>query len=162
MEKMKKHFRSTALIFLTVIVVLFGLGLAAGATTTDPTGLLPLSLLPFAFGAIKVRSAMTQVRTITYAHASATVADTIYLINGKPMLAVNSAGAGEANVFVLVGVIEYAKLSAQAWTGGEAVYWDDANSRFTTVSTDNTIAGYAAEPAVNPSATGFVLLWPTV
>lgn len=56
------------------------------------------------------------------------------------------------------GVVEHAKLSAQAWTEGQQVNWDDTNKRFTTVTTGNYRAGVAAKAAANPSATGFVVL----
>jgi predicted RecA/RadA family phage recombinase len=57
-----------------------------------------------------------------------------------------------------LGVVEHAKLSAQAWTEGQQVNWDDTNKRFTTVTTGNFKAGVAARVAANPSATGFVVL----
>ena len=57
-----------------------------------------------------------------------------------------------------VGVVEHAKLSAQAWTEGQQVNWDDTNKRFTTVTTGNFRAGVAAAAAANPSSTGQVLL----
>jgi predicted RecA/RadA family phage recombinase len=57
-----------------------------------------------------------------------------------------------------IGVVEHAKLSAQAWTEGQQVNWDDTNKRFTTVTTGNFKAGVAARAAANPSSTGFVLL----
>lgn len=60
-----------------------------------------------------------------------------------------------------VGVVDHAKLSAQAWTEGQRVHWDDTNKRFTTVTTGNFIAGVAAAVAVNPSSTGKVLLFGT-
>ncbi len=59
---------------------------------------------------------------------------------------------------VRAGVVEHAKLSAQAWTEGQQVNWDDTNKRFTTVTTGNYRAGVAYKAAANPSATGFVLL----
>jgi predicted RecA/RadA family phage recombinase len=59
---------------------------------------------------------------------------------------------------IRLGVVEHAKLSAQAWTEGQQVNWDDTNKRFTTVTTGNFKAGVAARVAVNPSATGFVVL----
>jgi predicted RecA/RadA family phage recombinase len=57
-----------------------------------------------------------------------------------------------------VGVVDHAKLSAQAWTEGQQVNWDDTNKRFTTVTTGNFRAGVAAAVAANPSATGKVVL----
>ncbi len=59
---------------------------------------------------------------------------------------------------VRTGVVEHAKLSAQAWTEGQQVNWDDTNKRFTTVTTGNFRAGAAAAVAANPTATGKVIL----
>lgn len=59
---------------------------------------------------------------------------------------------------VVRGVVEHAKLSAQAWTEGQQVNWDDTNKRFTTITTGNFKAGYAYRVAANPSATGQVYL----
>jgi predicted RecA/RadA family phage recombinase len=56
------------------------------------------------------------------------------------------------------GVVQHAKLSAQAWTEGQQVNWDDTNKRFTTVTTGNFRAGVAAAVAANPTATGPVVL----
>ncbi|TWT65617.1 DUF2190 family protein [Crateriforma conspicua] len=54
------------------------------------------------------------------------------------------------------GVYEVDKVSAQAWADGESIYWDDSAELFTTVSTDNTLAGKAAAAAANPSDTGLL------
>lgn len=56
------------------------------------------------------------------------------------------------------GVVSHAKLSAQAWTEGQQVNWDDTNKRFTTVTTGNFRAGVAYAVAANPTATGLVVL----
>lgn len=56
------------------------------------------------------------------------------------------------------GVINYAKLNTEAWTFGATVYWDSANSRFTTVSSGNTKAGVAAAATSNPSPIGTIRL----
>jgi predicted RecA/RadA family phage recombinase len=164
----KSAFKRMTMIALLIIAVLFcftiGLSFAQGISgpniMDDPSGLLPLALLPFLFGAVKVREAMQQVKTVVYTHTSATVKDTIYLFNGIPMLAINSADANVSNIFAVVGVIEYAKVSAQAWTAGQKIYWDNGNSQFTTASSGNTLAGIAMEPAANPSSTGIVFLCP--
>lgn len=109
---------------------------------------------------INVRDDLGKVRTIKYKHSSATVRDMIYLLNSLPMLAVNSADANIYNIFVIAGLIAYAKVSAQVWTAGVKIYWDNAAGNFTTVSSGNTLAGHAAEDAANPSATGLVILNP--
>lgn len=59
------------------------------------------------------------------------------------------------------GIVTHAKLSAQAWTEGQRVHWDDTNKRFTTVTTGNFTAGVAVDVAANPSATARVLLFGT-
>jgi predicted RecA/RadA family phage recombinase len=59
---------------------------------------------------------------------------------------------------LVTGVVSHAKLSAQAWTEGQQVNWDDTNKRFTTVTTGNFRAGVAVKAAANPSATGIVRL----
>jgi predicted RecA/RadA family phage recombinase len=69
-----------------------------------------------------------------------------------------SVASGAQFTAVITGVVEHAKLSAQAWTEGQQVNWDDTNKRFTTVTTGNFRAGTAYRVAANPSATGFVLL----
>lgn len=56
------------------------------------------------------------------------------------------------------GVFTVAKTSAQAWTVGALVYWDNTNKVFTTSSSSNTLAGVAMAVAANPSSTGVVRL----
>lgn len=70
--------------------------------------------------------------------------------------------AGDEVVMVRRGVFEHAKTSAQAWTAGARVYWDDTNKVFTTTASGNTLCGAAVEVAANPSTTGTVLLDGTV
>lgn len=56
------------------------------------------------------------------------------------------------------GVFDLAKTSAQAWTVGAAIYWDDTNKVCTTTASGNTLIGKALAVAANPSATGRVRL----
>jgi predicted RecA/RadA family phage recombinase len=69
-----------------------------------------------------------------------------------------SAAVGVKFNGVRNGVVEHDKLSAQAWTEGQQVNWDDTNKRFTTVTTGNFRAGFAAAAAANPTAKGKVVL----
>jgi predicted RecA/RadA family phage recombinase len=66
-----------------------------------------------------------------------------------------SGATGEAET---AGVFELAKVSAQAWTVGALIYWDDAAKLTTTVSTSNKLIGVATAVAQNPSAVGRVRL----
>lgn len=73
-------------------------------------------------------------------------------------IATSAALTGAAVEGLTAGVVEVAKTSAQAWTVGAKVYWDDTAKEFTTTSTSNTLAGVAVAVATNPSATGRVRL----
>ena len=61
-------------------------------------------------------------------------------------------------VLVRRGVFDLAKTSAQAWTVGAKLYWDNTNKVATTSASGNTLIGAAVAVAANPSATGTVLL----
>ena len=56
------------------------------------------------------------------------------------------------------GVWELKKLSAQAWTVGVKIYWDNTNKQCDTTSAGNTLIGVATETAANPTAVGRVRL----
>lgn len=76
------------------------------------------------------------------------------------LLVIPTFSAAEAAKFtgVAVGVVTHAKTSAQAWTEGAKLYWDNSAKVFTTTSSGNTLVGVAAAAAANPSATGSVRL----
>lgn len=73
-------------------------------------------------------------------------------------IASDSVTSGSDVTIVRKGVFVVNKISAQAWTVGAKVYWDDTAKEFTTVATSNTLIGCAVLAAANPSATGTVLL----
>ncbi len=155
---MKKLFGTfTVLGLVTIALLVLCAGLAFAGVIHPAACALPL----IGIGAVKVRDGLDSIRTIKYTHSSATTVDTIYYLNGRVLLALNTALANIENVFVISGLIEYTKVSAQAWTGGQKIWWDDGNSRFTNVyGADCYLAGYAAEAAANPTTTGFVVLDP--
>lgn len=70
-----------------------------------------------------------------------------------------NAASGE---WATEGVWDVDKNSAEAWTIGDKVYWDNTNKVFTTTSTSNTLAGVAVAAAANPSSTGRLRLNGTV
>jgi predicted RecA/RadA family phage recombinase len=90
--------------------------------------------------------------------APGAVAGTGQKIGDILVIADMTAATGQPFTGVVNGIVEHAKLSAQAWTEGQQVNWDDTNKRFTTVTTGNFRAGVAYAVAANPSATGKVLL----
>jgi predicted RecA/RadA family phage recombinase len=78
---------------------------------------------------------------------------------GSIIAVATSAALSTATVEGLVaGVVDVAKVSAQAWTVGAPIYWDDSAKLMTTTSSTNTLAGVATAVAANPSATGRVRL----
>ena len=72
--------------------------------------------------------------------------------------AANAAASGAEVVLYREGRFTHAKTSAQAWTVGARLYWDDTNHVLTTSAAGNLPVGVAAAAAANPSATGSVIL----
>ena len=78
---------------------------------------------------------------------------------GKLFGAAQGAAAISAQVRVnRFGVHSMKKTSAQAWTQGALIYWDNAARECTTVVGANLLVGIAFAAAVNPSAVGLVYL----
>lgn len=92
------------------------------------------------------------------APAGGVVSGTAYKIGQFLVIALVTAAAGEKFSGACCGVWELPKVSAQAWTEGALVYWDDTAKNVTTVATGKLCIGVAAEAAANPSATGLVRL----
>lgn len=59
---------------------------------------------------------------------------------------------------VTEGVFDLTKVSAQAWTVGQKVYWDNSAKKCTTDSTAGMLIGVALAAADNPSSAGTVRL----
>ncbi len=70
----------------------------------------------------------------------------------------NTVLSGAQGEFDVVGVFELAKTSAQAWTQGALIYWDDTNKVATSTASTNKLIGVAVAAAANPSLTGLVRL----
>ncbi len=73
-------------------------------------------------------------------------------------VATADAASGATVEAAVSGVFDLAKVSAQAWTVGAPIFWDDSAKLTTTTSTSNTLIGVALAVAANPSATGRVRL----
>ncbi len=56
------------------------------------------------------------------------------------------------------GTFDLPKVSAQAWTVGQRIYWVAASGECTTTAGSNKLIGVATAVADNPSATGRVRL----
>lgn len=73
-------------------------------------------------------------------------------------IAVADAANGADVVLATRGIYTLPKTSAQAWTVGAKVYWDNTNKVCTTSASGTTLIGVAAAAAANPSAAGDVRL----
>lgn len=76
----------------------------------------------------------------------------IFAVASRTTLAGNPVEGDREGVFTLT------KTSAQAWTVGQNIYWDDANKRCDSDGTVGILIGAAAAVAANPSAAGDVVL----
>jgi predicted RecA/RadA family phage recombinase len=98
-----------------------------------------------------------EVVTLT-APTGGVVSGTAYLIGSLVVVALVTAAETVKFAALARGVVEHAKVSAQAWTEGVKLYWDDTAKNFTTTAGGNTLVGVAAAAAANPSATGLIRL----
>lgn len=73
-------------------------------------------------------------------------------------VATGTYASGAPGEFRVEGVFSLAKTSAQAWTQGQRVYWDNTNKRCDSDGTVGLLIGVATEAAANPSSTGRVRL----
>lgn len=73
-------------------------------------------------------------------------------------VAVNDTLSGANVEGVTEGVFILKKTSAQAWTQGQKIYWDNTNKRCDSDGTVGILIGAATAAAANPSATGYVVL----
>lgn len=98
-------------------------------------------------------------RNMTFvAPGGGVVSGTGYRIGSLFVVALATAAATESFVGVTEGVFTLPKTSAQAWTEGQRVYWDDGNDRADTDAAVGALIGVAAAVAANPSSTGSVRL----
>jgi predicted RecA/RadA family phage recombinase len=66
--------------------------------------------------------------------------------------------SGAEGQFATTGVWTLAKTSAQAWTVGQKIYWDNTNKVCDSTNTVGQLIGIATAVAANPSSTGTVRL----
>lgn len=96
------------------------------------------------------------VLTLTAPYAVA--AGAAFKVGAIIAIATSAAESGATVEGITEGVVDVAKVNAQAWTAGALIYWDDSQKLATTTSTSNTLMGVAVLAAPNPSATGRVRL----
>lgn len=97
---------------------------------------------------------------ITVAAGANVTSGTGHLVGSIFGIAVADALSGAPVVLQRTGVVEHPKTSAQAWTLGALIYWDNTNKLMTTAAPSgaNKLVGVAVVAAANPSPRGRVLL----
>lgn len=80
------------------------------------------------------------------------------LVGSQFGVATSAVTSGATGEFMTVGVHSLAKTSAQAWTQGQKIYWDNTNKRLDSDGTLGQFVGLATEAAANPSGTGKIKL----
>jgi len=80
------------------------------------------------------------------------------LVGGVFGVATNDVASGDDSEFSVEGIHELAKTSAQAWTQGDAIYWNTSTKLVSNVDSVGPLIGSAMADAANPSSTGQVRL----
>ena len=73
-------------------------------------------------------------------------------------IATNAAASGDQVEVQTEGVFDVTKTAAQAWTQGQAIYWDNTAKSFTTTVGSNTKVGVATDAAPSAAVIGRVRL----
>lgn len=90
---------------------------------------------------------------LDYTPTQAVSGGAVVVIGTRVGIVVADIAAGQTGALRVKGVVELAKLSADTPAQGALLYWDAANSRLTTTSGGNVLAGYAAKAAGNGATT---------
>lgn len=90
---------------------------------------------------------------IDYTPAGAIANGQIVLIGVRIGVALQAIAANATGPLAVKGVYTIPKLSTDVVAQGALLYWDNANSRLTTTSAGNTLAGYAVAAAGNGATT---------
>jgi len=107
-----------------------------------------------------IASPSGQIEILSHASGNAvTGAPKFMLLGAKcvyvPANATSSQSCGYVTRALIKGV---AKATGEAWAINAALYWDNSNSRFTTTSSGNTLAGTAASVQASGDTTGDINL----
>lgn len=107
-----------------------------------------------------MKNGISHGKVMTYtAPTGGVISGTPVLIGALLVVPVTTNAQTEKFAGETEGVISFTKVSAQAWTEGQKIYWDNTNKRFTNASASGLFpVGVAAEAAANPSAVGKVRL----
>jgi predicted RecA/RadA family phage recombinase len=80
---------------------------------------------------------------LPFTASGALTAGAVHLVGSMIGIVQDTVANGEDGLLVLKGVYDIAKIPSQAWTVGQAVYWDFTNSYATGLATGNRYIGTA-------------------
>ncbi len=91
--------------------------------------------------------------------ATATFTSGLFTIQGQLMgVPGNSGSSGDTMALYTEGVFTLPKTTSEAWTAGQALFWNTSTSKFTIDSTKLPVAARAAADAASAATTGPVIL----
>lgn len=108
---------------------------------------------------LQLRSPENQIHTCQFAAAGATTSKVPVIVNTRVFIPLNTRGVGAQNAFCYRAEISGApKAAAEAFSPGNAIYWNATTSVFTTTSAGATLCGHVLEPslAADTTITGLV------
>lgn len=143
-------------VILTVIAVLAGLAFCgiASAMGFDAGSSASLGLIGIGMAANYIQEGDVLTLTAPYTVTSGQGAQ----VGSQFGVALKDTTNATEGAFSTCGVWSLAKTSAQAWTVGQKIYWDNSNKRCDTDGTVGILIGVATAVAANPSSTGNVKL----
>lgn len=100
-----------------------------------------------------------ELRAVPTAAHSAGEVVTFNEVNGFLLEAITAAqfAASEERALIMdANIVQVIKLAGQVWVTGQPVYWDAANTRFTTTAGALDCTGYVYEAAASAAVTGFI------
>jgi predicted RecA/RadA family phage recombinase len=95
---------------------------------------------------------------IPYTPGSDVDGGTLVFLTDYPAVTLEPMKAGVQGGVAVGAVIEGPRQTGATWTQGTVVYWDNANTRFTTTSTGNKRVGVVVGSDVSSSATRCLVL----
>lgn len=107
-----------------------------------------------------IRDAITNTRTIKYAHTAAVAIGEIIMVNGVVLIAVNAALANADNAYIYSGKVEVPKNTSLQIDQWDQVYWDVADDEVNKSPAGNTLLSYCLEDAASSAATVVIMLQP--
>lgn len=143
-------------VILTVIAVLAGLAFCgiASALGFDAGFSASLGLVGIGMAANYIQEGDVLTLTAPYTVTSGQGAQ----VGSQFAVALKDITNATEGEFATSGVWSLAKTSAQAWTVGQKIYWDNSNKRCDSDGTVGILIGVATAVAANPSSTGNVKL----